>query len=325
VQKPDWAGILERARRDDLLVADLDVRLYCDGTFHHGSQFCGHNAREVVLTGREAVATVAPGWCECGGWLGTRFGSLLRAVADHYQAIEEEAGDARHPDWQSAWQAFSGLAETQSWIYRTDDVELDTLRRRTMLSTLALLERSRDGLDVADLERRIAAQALTVPVRPDDGAFLQRWARDLRIESRPVSPARRDAVRLPFDDTLDLALEEARRYGDTVLLVVLGGRDDGLPIDRGVPPELGLLLWARGVPARTTVVHHVHRPIGEGIALISSGNHRVAVAGTDETDPDVLEAVRTLCEDVYAGTRSPEGRGRPGVDLDEILATARML
>lgn len=319
-QRTRWNEVLERARKDFLPVAAMRVRLYDDGNFHHGAQFCGHNSRAVELDAADAVTTVIPAWCECGGWLGTRFGSLLQAVEEQYRAIEDETSELRHAEWVDAWHAFSGLNDRQSWVYRTDDLELENLRHRTRLSTLAVLERSRAVLPIPDLERRISAQGLRIPVLPGDGAFLQRWAHDLRIDPRPHTRQRtpQREQRCEYDDLLDSALETSRRQNDRVLVVTLPGTSSDLPIDTGLPGELALLLWAFGRDPRTTQITRLLRPIAEGVAAISAHHHRVAVSSSDECDTEVLDAVRTFCEDARGGADSK-------LDLDAILTTSRMI
>jgi hypothetical protein len=319
-QRTRWNEVLEKARLDSLPVAAMKVRLYDDGNFQHGAQFCGHNARPVELSATDAVSTTVPGWCECGGWRGTRFGGLLQAVAEQYRAIEEETSELRHTNWHEAWHAFDTLGERQSWVYRTDDLELENLRHRTRLATLTVLERSRPGLPLADLERRIGAQGLRVPVLPGDGAYLQRWAQDLRVDPRlqPHRPSVRIVSRCEYDDILECVMMEALENEDHVLLVVLGGGAEDLPIDTGLPAELALLLWAHGLTTRSTQTLRLLRPVGEGLAAISGQNQRVAVASTDETDPETLEAVRALCEDA-------RGTLTTSIDLDDILATSRIL
>jgi len=315
-----WTAILERAKADALPVANLHVRLYDDGNFHHGAEFCGHVAKAVGLTAQEAVNTVIPGWCECGGWMGTRFGSLLHAVAEQYRAIEDETSGVRHADWDATWHAFTTVDDQRSWVYRTDDLELENLRQRTRLATLAVLERSRPLLDLTDLERRIGAQALRVPVLPADGGFLQRWAHDLRIDPRPQPHQRRIPRPCEYDQLLDAALSKARDNDDRVLAVVLPGNSTALPIDLGLPAELGLFLWALGLGSGQTLLLHLLRPVGEGLAVIAEQHHRVAVASGDEKVPEILEAVKTLCEDTRGGVNAGMR-----IDLDEILATSRML
>lgn len=315
-----WFEVLERAKADSLPVADLNVRLYDDGNFHHGGQFCGHVARAVDLTAREAVATVVPAWCECGGWMGTRFGGLLHAVAEQYRAIEEETSGIHHTDWDAAWHAFTTVDDQRSWVYRTDDLELENLRQRTRLATLTVLERSRPLLDLTDLERRIGAQALRVPILPADGGFLQRWAHDLRIDPRPHPHQRRITRPCGYDQVLDEKLATAREHGDRVLAVVLPGTGAPTAIDLGLPAELGLLLWALGLGGGKTRLLHLLRPVGEGLAAISDQHHRVAVATSDENTPEILEAVTTLCADARAGANAGTR-----IDLDEILATSRLL
>lgn len=312
-----WDEVLERARMDSLLVADLMVVLYDDGNFQHGAQFCGHNTRPVELSAKDAVATTVPGWCECGGWRGTRFGGLLQAVAEQYRAIEGETSELQYTTWNDAWHAFGTLSERQSWVYRTDDLELENLRHRTRLATLTVLERSRPGLPLGDLERRIGAQGLRVPVLPGDGTYLQRWAQDLRLDPRP-QPSGRASRRCEYDDILERALTKALENDDRVLLVVLGGCADDLPLDTGLPPELALFLWARGLTTRSTQTLRLLRPIGEGLTAISKQNQRVAVASTDETHPETLEAVRVLCDDA-------RGTLTQSIDLDDILAISRIL
>ena len=315
-----WSEVLERAKADSLPVANLHVRLYDDGNFHHGGQFCGHVAKTVDLTAQEAVATVVPAWCECGGWMGTRFGGLLHAVAEQYRAIEDETSGVRHTDWDAAWHAFTTVDDQRSWVYRTDDLELENLRQRTRLATLTVLERSRPLLDLTDLERRIGAQALRIPVLPADGGFLQRWAHDLRIDPRPQPHQRLCPRPSQYDQVLDEALATARDHGDRVLAVVLAGTGTPMPIDLGLPAELGLLLWALGLGGGKTHLLHLLRPVAEGLAVISEQHHRVAVATSDENTPEILEAVTTLCEDARAGANAGMR-----IDLDEILTTSRML
>lgn len=317
-RQTEWDAVLQRARLDSLPVANLRVRLFDDGNFHHGDQFCGHNTRQVELDAKDAVATTVPDWCECGGWLGTRFGALLQAVHEQYRAIEDETSELRHTEWCDAWHAFSSLTDRQSWIYRTDDLELEHLRQRTRLATLTVLERSRAVLPLADLERRIVAQGLRVSIQPGDGAFLQRWAHDLRIDPRPHRQAVQAARHCAYDDLLDSSLADAYTRNDRVLVVVLAGTNQDLPLDTGLPAELGLLLWALGRTTTGTQVLHLLRPIAEGIAAISSQYQRVGVAQSDETDTETLEALRTLCEDA-------RGSGGDDFDLDELLTTARML
>lgn len=319
-RRTQWDEVLQRARLDSLPVANLRVRLFDDGNFHHGAQFCGQNTRQVELDAKDAVATTVPGWCECGGWLGTRFGALLQAVHEQYRAIEDETSELRHTEWNDAWHAFSSLSDRQSWVYRTDDLELEHLRHRTRLATLAVLERSRAALPVADLERRIGAQGLRVPIQPGDGAFLQRWAHDLRIDPRPQPHRRavRAARRCEYDDLLDTALADAHARNDRVLVVVLAGTNQELPLDTGLPAELALLLWALGLTTTGTQVLHLLRPIAEGIAAISSQHQRIGVAQSDETDTETLEALRTLCEDARSSKSD-------GFDLDGLLTTSRML
>lgn len=316
-----WDEILERARRDSLPLAAMTVRLYDDGNFHHGSQFCGHNTRPVDLSAIAAVATVVPVWCECGGWTGTRFGGLLHAVREQYLAIEDETSELRHTDWSDAWHAFKGLGGYPSWAYRTEDVDLENLRQRTKLATLSVLEKSRTTLPLPDLEKRIVAQGIRIPVLPTEGAHLQRWANDLRVDTAQTTrPDRRARERCAYDDFLDATLERARVEDDRVLVVVLGGPVPELPLDTGLPAELALLLWALGHPSGVTHCLHLLRPVGEGLDALAANHRRIAVAAGDERDPEILEAVRTLCEDANAT------RGQPtGIDLDGILATARML
>lgn len=302
-------------------MANLTVRLYDDGNFHHGDQFCGQNTRPVELSAKDAVATTVPEWCECRGWLGTRFGALLQAVNEQYRAIEDETSELRHTEWGEAWGAFSGLVERQSWVYRTDDLELENLRHRTRLSTLAVLERSRPHLPLSDLERRIAAQGLAFPVIPRDGAFLQRWAHDLRIDPRPQPHhhVRRTAQRCEYDDLLDTVLEKARAADDRVLVAILAGTGTDLPLDTGLPAELALFLWALGVETRKTQLLHLLRPVADGVVAIAAQHQRISVAQDDEDDAETLEVVRTLCDDARA-----DG-GTAGIDLDAILTTSRML
>lgn len=312
--------MLERARLDSLPVANLTVRLYNDGNFHHGGQFCGQNTRLVELGAKDAISTTVPGWCECGGWLGTRFGALLQAVAEQYRAIEDETSELLHTEWVDAWHAFNALGDRQSWVYRTDDLELEHLRQRTRLATLTVLERSRPGLPLADLERRISAQGLCVPVIPGDGTFLQRWAQDLRIDPRPQlhRQTTQASRRCEYDDLLDATLRDAQNRDDRVLVAVLHGTNQDLPLDTGLPAELGLLLWALGLTTGRTQILHPLRPVAEGIAAVTVKHPRVGVATSDETDPETLEALRTLCEDARSC-------GDGALDLDGILATSRML
>ncbi len=322
VLKVQWNEILDRAEKDTLPVASMNVRLYDDGNFHHGSQFCGHSARETDLTARQAVATAVPGWCECGGWMGTRFGGLLNAVADQYRAIEDETSGVLHRDWNSAWNAASALGEQRSWMYRTDDLELEDLRRRTRIAALNVLESSRNVLDPEDLERRIAAQGLRIPVLPEDGAALQRWARELRVETRPHVEPRRERGACSYDHLLEEELAQARRRNEHALVVVLRTQDTGIPVDLGLPAELGLLLWHQGMPTTRTILANLLRPVAEGVKVITGAYHRVAVASSEEFDNDVLEAVRTLCEDIQ---RNAGGPARERIDLDDVLSTARIL
>ena len=119
---------------------------------------------------------------------------------------------------------------------------------------------------------------------------------------------------------LDEALATARDHGDRVLAVVLAGTGTPMPIDLGLPAELGLLLWALGLGGGKTHLLHLLRPVAEGLAVISEQHHRVAVATSDENTPEILEAVTTLCEDARAGANAGMR-----IDLDEILTTSRML
>lgn len=308
----NWRKVLERAEADRLPFTQARIVLFDDQRFHHSSAFCGTGTKEREYDAREALETNVPSWCECGGWEGTRFGWLLRGAAEQYEVLDAERDDLRHSRWDDIWHAFRLLQEGVSWGYRTDDAELTALRTETKRAALNILERSRDGLDRRELERRIAAQGMRVPVTPEQAVDLTNWARGKLIDTRPDQGRRREVVVEPFDRQLTEELSTSRRR----LVLVRGApATSTLGFDLGLPPEIALYLWSLERDTSRTLLLHLHEAVALGVGELARKYPRISIGDEDEQDPDVLAAVLTLVDDADGD----------GVDLDAILLTARLL
>lgn len=308
----NWQKVLERAEADRLPFTQTRIVLFDDQRFHHSSAFCGVGTKEREYDAREAIDTTVPSWCECGGWEGTRFGWLLRGAAEQYEVLDAERDDLRHSRWDDVWHAFKLLQEGVSWGYRTDDAELKALRTETKRAALNILERSRDGLDRRELERRIAAQGTRVPVTPEQAVDLTNWAKGKLIDTRPDQGRRRDVIMEPFDRQLAENLSASRRR-----LVLVRGAPATSPLgfDFGLPAEIALYLWSLEQDTARTSLLHFQEAIALGVGELARKHPRISVGADDEQDPDVLAAVLTLVDDADGGS----------VDLDAILLTARLL
>lgn len=310
VNRHDWHQVLSRAEEQALPFARATVILHDDQRFLHASQFCGTHTLPREFTPREVITTTVPTWCECRGWEGTRFGQLLIGVAEQYETIDAERTGLRHTRWEDVWHAFVRVHENMRWNYRTNDAELEELRRETHRGSLRILEKSRSGLDHHELLRRIAAQGIRVEVNPEEAIDLAHWARRKLIDTRPDPIGRKDPPMHRFDAILEEVLQGTDRR---LVLVRAGGGE--LPFDYSLPAEVALYLWARGEPTGRTLLLHVPAGVAAGIAVLSERNPRLAVAAEDETDPEVLAAVLALCED----------HPMEPLDLDGVLLTSRLL
>jgi len=312
VTNDDWVRTLHRAQREGLLPAgELTVTLYDDGRVLHGSALCAPNSQETNVVLEETIRGERGIWCSCRSWQSTRLGSVLRAIALHHDALDDEAAGAVCRDWPSLWSRLVQADDTRALPHRGNDRGLLELQRRARRAHLAVAERSRAHLDEEDLEGRIAAQAVTVPVTADTAYDLVRWAQGKRLTAPP--PDRRSATPR-FDAILTDALVRAGNDGDLLLVGVRGNPALEGAVDHDLLPELALLLWWRRLDPRRTALLNLRRPVAEGLRAIAARSTRFAVAGHAETSPEVLETLRVLWEE-----------SGDDATIGDLLETARAL
>jgi hypothetical protein len=317
-----WLRVLERAEREGHLPAELRVQLYSDGTYLHGTLGCPSITESHVMTPHQALAAPTATWCDCRGWLSTRAGELLSTLSDFYHAQDQEADGVLDTTWAQVWRRLrDGTVDARGW--RNGDVELSEQRQLTRIAHETIARRSAALLDRDVLERSLAAQGITVAVTPHEAVDLHRWANEHRIDER--RDLRALSLYAPFEHALDLAM----RSPGTVLVAILGDPRQRSGFDSDLLPEVALLAWVQGLDTRTTTFLHLRRASGDGLRTLHPWSSRILVAACDETDPDVLEVVRTLWEDRIRNEDTTRHLGRRGADdvasLDELVATARML
>jgi hypothetical protein len=312
VTRRNWQSIIDRTEADGLEFSGIHVTLFDDQRFHHSSEFCGTGSKPRQYTAREAVDTSVPTWCECGGWEGTRLGWLLHGAAQQYDMLDSERDGLQHSRWDDVWHAFRFLHDGIRWGYRTEDAELEALRTETKRAALNVLERSRDGLDRRELERRIAAQGLRVPVTAEEATDLALWARSKLVDTRPDQARPRN-----FDvERFDLLLADALVRQENRLVLIRGAATTSpLKFDITLPAEIALYLWALERDTEKTLLLHVPGAVAEGLRELARKHPRVQVASEDERDPEVLCAIATLADDA----------DETNIDIDAVLQTARLL
>lgn len=317
-----WLSVLERSEREGHLPADLRVQLYSDGTYLHGTPSCPSIKEPHTITPHQALAASTAKWCDCRGWLSTRFGELLGTLRDFYDAQDDEADGVLDATWAQVWRRLrDGTVETRGW--RNGDGSLFEQRQLTRVAHETIARRSAALLDRGALERGLAAQGVAIAVTPHEAIDLHRWATEHRIDER--RDLRALSLYAPFEHALDTAMNDK----ETVLVAILGDSRQHGGFDNDLLPELALLAWVQGLDTRTTTFLHLRRAAGEGLRTLQPWSSRTLVAACDETDPDVLEVVRTLWEDRVRNDDPTRHLGRHGEDdvmsLDELVATARML
>ncbi len=300
---------LDRCERDGISGLNRSVIVYHDGETIHSGPGCLSAKNPAEMTFRDMLAWKENTWCECGGWRGTRGGQLVTKAAEAYQNLANDAAGETFKNWQFISDALS-RANRSDLVMRREDGAIEELLRRGNDAVVTVARRSATRIGTIQLERAIAAQAITATVNPRDAEMFTMWAKQQRL-----GETGRELYFGSYERKLSETLDD-----ETRLLVAVhpGTEHEGTDPDLwarhpNLPRELALKLWAERVP-HWPVLFHERRGVAEGLAIITRQRF-VGVATENETDPEVLETLRTIWFD------QPENwRG-----LQDALEAARKL
>lgn len=317
MDKERWLEVLRRADLEGHLPDGMTIELFSDGHGLHGDAGCIGVRERVTVAAEDIFDRPDAHWCsDCGGWRSSRFGQLAISLDRIYQAIDDEQSGKLDSTWKDISERL-GVADRELPGVRVSDDLLLAERARARKSHLTVARRSAARLDRTDLLRAMAAQDLHANVAAGEADILHSWAQRRRINS--TQTPRDWAEHHAYDEALAIELS---RPGTTLVAVRRNQAYREEVIDSGIPPELALLLWLDGHAEARRQVAFLHLPLiaAAGLRRLSAHNARVAVAGSDEHDQDVLATVAVLWADM-----ADELTTQSHVLLDSLLETARTL
>jgi hypothetical protein len=301
--------VLDRCERDGISGLNRSVIVYHDGETVHSGPGCLSAKQPTEMTFRDMLAWKENTWCDCGSWRGTRSGQLIAQAAEAYQDLERDATGETFKNWQLISDALA-RASRPDLTMRREDGAIEALLRRGTEAVFTTARRSAARIGTIGLERAITAQAITATVNPKDAEMFTMWAKRQRLGEHG-----RELYLGSYERKLSETLDDETRI---LVAVHPGTEHEGTDPDLwarhpNLPRELALKLWAERVPHRPVLLHE-RRGVADGLAII--GRLRfTGVATENETDPEVLETLRTIWFD------QPENwRG-----LQDALVAARQL
>jgi hypothetical protein len=245
--------VLEWVEREanGLGLASRPVLLWRDQAGGEHAGVCAPSVTRVEVALADAVALAASKrpQCGCGGVALTQPLQLLYLLQRLRQVRAGELPEVA--DWAQLAALVGALrpvlegASTYGWLGADVAQWVEGLTCAARGALWASVLASAERLPVQELERIVAVPAVTVPVTPDEGELLSRWARYSRLGQAPGpfdGPWRTgEAVFARFEQEAREQLEQA----DHTVLVDLGEGADGDPVTyllTRAPVEVALLV-----------------------------------------------------------------------------------
>jgi hypothetical protein len=306
MQYQELRDAVARAERDGVLRPEstVTVHLNDEEDQHHSSPACPGVRRSVEVRFSDLVRIPPITWCDCGGWLTTRPGQLLRQAVTEYRMLDLERQGWVAGSWPELEKTMRNHGRDILVGRRNRNGQIEELMAEGRAAAESVLRRSMRRMGNHELQRMLAAQGMRIEVDPLRAERFANWAKRRRI----------DQERRSYDQEFDDLLREQMATSAKRLVAVTRGNSVSWLDTPGVPRELALLVWERH-PDQREVLWNMHTLVAEGIAALGLRMTGCAVAADREDDPVVLETLKTLWFE------------NPGnwVSLDEALTAARNL